>query len=136
MIVYGEPGGKIERFVNRAGDVVFLDEDGNPERTESWAKAGGGRGPLAERSRKDNGRSDNVEQEWCQWGTQMVPCAPGFGGAWYEAGHRSPDYGIWPKDLHMRVKKKPDEVYAGRRDKSYMEGRSVESDAFDDSGAA
>ena len=28
---------------------------------------------------------------------EQVPCAPGFGGAWYAGGQRGPDYGIWPK---------------------------------------
>ena len=22
--------------------------------------------------------------QWCQWGTQLVPCSPGYGGAWTE----------------------------------------------------
>mmetsp|Transcript_51752 Transcript_51752/g.121514 ORF Transcript_51752/g.121514 Transcript_51752/m.121514 type:complete len:96 (+) Transcript_51752:183-470(+) len=51
----------------------------------------------------------------------MVPCAPGFGGAWYKAGHRQPDYGIWPMEEESGpTSESPHHVYAGQRSDSYM----------------
>ncbi|KAJ1488522.1 hypothetical protein T484DRAFT_1939109 [Baffinella frigidus] len=114
MIVYGEAGGKPQRFVNREGNVVFVDKRGHPEKTETWEQAGESQGGFKEaKGAPDDGQDDNVKREWCQWGTQMVPCAPGFGGAWYAGGQRNPDYGIWPK--------------------TYMTGRGVASDCVGDS---
>jgi len=63
----------------------------------------------------------DVQLEWCNWGEEMVPCAPGFGGAWYAAGHRSADYGIWPLEEESGpTSESPHEVYAGKRSESYF----------------
>ncbi|KAJ1469764.1 hypothetical protein T484DRAFT_1850483 [Baffinella frigidus] len=48
---------------------------------------------------------------WCKWATQLVPCAPGHGGAWVE--HHSNDRGILTKD---ETPKK-----AGKRSQSYLD---------------
>ncbi len=68
----------------------------------------------------------------CDWGEQMVPCSPGFGGAWYVVGHRDPSTGIWPSDEEVQnmtqstrdwIKKLQNgqhNVYAGRRSNSYI----------------
>lgn len=58
--------------------------------------------------------------QWCKWGTEMVPCAPGYGGAWLE--HHIEDRGIWPKNQpaktppHLRS-----HVKAGERSQSYLD---------------
>jgi len=74
---------------------------------------------------EDSGDAGLVKLEWCNWGAQMVPCAPGFGGAWYQSGHREPDRGIWPKvqgEGHGPDSKTV-EVYAGNRDETYLPGQ-------------
>jgi hypothetical protein len=88
--------------------------------------------PVWERWKRHHARRKRVE--WCSWGEEMVPCAPGFGGAWYVTGHRWPDKGIWyeedhyhPDDQHLtgHMNSHGNEnghgphVYAGRRSSDY-----------------
>ena len=48
-----------------------------PLQTQTWAEAGeAAGGPLSAKAAPDTGQSDNVKQEWCQWGTQMVRPVP------------------------------------------------------------
>ena len=49
---------------------------------------------------------------WCQWGGQMVPCAPGYGGAWVDPGQKHLNGGIWPLD-EEKEEKEPEEAYTG-----------------------
>lgn len=65
-----DPYGGLRQF--DAKSQKFVHHDFNPAVYEHWARH------LARRRRI----------EWCDWGTEMVPCAPGFGGAWYSVGHR------------------------------------------------
>jgi len=58
----------------------------------------------------------------------MVPCTPGFGGAWYAPGMRGNDRGIWPEERYPHAAKKgPVEVHAGARSDPYLyeEGRGL-----------
>jgi hypothetical protein len=52
----------------------------------------------------------------------MVPCTPGFGGAYYVPGLRGNDRGIWPEEEEEEEEeeKGPVEVYAGRRSDPYI----------------
>jgi len=74
----------------------------------------------------------NVKVQWCQWAEEMVPCTPGFGGAYYLPGMRGNDRGIWPEedeeDDYDDDDKGPIEVYEGRRSDPYIweEGRGEE----------
>lgn len=67
----------------------------------------------------------------------MVPCTPGFGGAWYAPGMRGNDRGIWPEEREPHASKKgPVEVHAGARSDPYFyeEGRGLgpDDDTSDD----
>mmetsp|Transcript_3477 Transcript_3477/g.8509 ORF Transcript_3477/g.8509 Transcript_3477/m.8509 type:complete len:627 (-) Transcript_3477:41-1921(-) len=57
--------------------------------------------------------------QWCQWGTQLVPCSPGYGGAWTE--HHPTDTGIWseapPPPPGPKIR---EHVQAGRRSQPYV----------------
>jgi len=81
----------------------------------------------------------NVKVQWCNWGEEMVPCTPGFGGAYYQPGMRGKDRGIWPENSKAEPedKKRPIEIYAGGRSDPYLweEGRahSEEAGAHDSS---
>jgi len=58
---------------------------------------------------------------WCKWATQMVPCAPGHGGAWLE--HHVNDRGIWEREGKKppRPERDPEHVHAGGRSQSYLD---------------
>ena len=45
----------------------------------------------------------NVQLEWCSWGADMVPCAPGFGGAYYVPGKRAKDRGMYVTCVHNAI---------------------------------
>ena len=42
----------------------------------------------------DDDDAINVKVQWCEWGEEMVPCTPGFGGAYYKPGMRGNDRGM------------------------------------------
>jgi hypothetical protein len=58
--------------------------------------------------------------QFCQWGSELVPCAPGYGGAWIE-DHPN-DQGIWGEfeGLKWPKPKVREHVKAGRRSKPYL----------------
>jgi len=79
----------------------------------------------------------HVKIQWCEWGEEMVPCTPGFGGAYYKPGMRGNDRGIWPKEeRHDDVIQGPVEVHAGVRSDPYFyeegRGRGPEDDTDQD----
>ena len=56
--------------------------------------------------------------QFCQWGSQLVPCAPGYGGAWVD--DHTQDAGIWGT-VNLPTKPRVREhVKAGRRSKPYL----------------
>jgi len=90
---------------------------------------------LIEEERKPKKiRKSKVILEWCQWAATMVPCVPGYGGAWYPAGGRTADYGVWAKwqrplpqfkcPLPLKGARQDlgdgNSVYAGDREQGYL----------------
>jgi len=58
--------------------------------------------------------------QFCQWGSELVPCAPGYGGAWI--GDHPQDSGIWGNALIPEVVKPRirEHVKAGKRSAPYL----------------
>ena len=60
--------------------------------------------------------------QFCEWGSELVPCAPGYGGAWFKEQAGGEDHGIWDaKWPTLGAKPKVrSHVKAGRRGQSYL----------------
>jgi len=59
--------------------------------------------------------------QFCQWGSELVPCAPGYGGAWI--GDHPQDSGIWGGGHIIPAIVKPkirEHVKAGQRSAPYL----------------
>jgi len=57
--------------------------------------------------------------QFCQWGSEQVPCAPGYGGAWIQ--DHPQDSGIWEEAIKLPPKPKIREhVKAGKRSAPYL----------------
>lgn len=97
------------------GGLVTVDPTGGAHETETPGKVK----KLANITEGDGPHlEDGPKLQFCQWGSEMVPCAPGYGGAWYE--HHTEDAGIWPNlpeapHAHLRY-----HVKAGRRSHPYL----------------